>query len=76
MNDIRIYIYIYIIINWEIPHVTRKGGSKYGVHQGNRCIFYSPWENFRLTWPAHEVHPAMKHWALNLERKSGQEEAT
>ena len=41
---IHIYIYsnirrIYIINNWEIPNVTRKGGSKYRAHQGNGTIW-------------------------------------
>ena len=48
MNDVCIYIYIYIfkylsyiyiINNWEIPNVTRKGGSKYRAHQGNGTIW-------------------------------------
>ena len=37
-NFLHIYIYLYLI-NWEIPNVTRKGGSKYRAHQGNGTIW-------------------------------------
>ena len=32
-------VYIYICNQVEIPNLTRKGGSKYGVHQGYGCIW-------------------------------------
>ena len=39
-NFIYTYIHIYLyLINWEIPTVTRKGGSKYRAHQGNGTIW-------------------------------------